>query len=147
MKYIGSKVLAAFSLSCILACSPYKSVTPTLNQDGLPPECDGLVALVKEHWKQHKKLNYFEYNEGFLTSIQMEYHGCMLHKFTEADIVKLLGKPTKRVAQGILYEVGEKCADPLKDGCHLFVWFFDDRTDLLMSFQVQNSAPHIHYKN
>ncbi len=135
---MGAKILTVvFSLSCILACSPYKSVTPTLNQDGLPPECDGLIALVKRDWKQHKKFKYFEYNKNFITSIQMDYHECMLQKFTKEDIVQLLGEPNEGGRSALIYHLGELCIRPSNDGCKLLTWAFDRESGLLVTFHVQ----------
>lgn len=131
--------------SSITSCS-FKSVKPSIQQENLPIECDGLITIVEKNWKQHKKLKYYLYNEEFLTILQKDYKDCLM-KLKKKDVISLLGQPTENLEEDyIYYSLNEGCMSVSPQSCKILVFHFREQSGQMFAIEVQSHDAILHNK-
>lgn len=91
------------------ACCSFVRTVPKVKEHELPEACDGLIPMIKKKWKKNREQEYYQYDKGFLDTLQNKYADCLL-KLPAEKVIKLFGKPLEGHSDSFLiYYVKPGC--------------------------------------
>jgi hypothetical protein len=135
MKKVFFFAMLAYGVS-IASCSTFKYVKPVIEQSELSPECENLVPLIKSKWKKHRKKNFYEGEDDFLTVIQRDYRRCIT-SLTKTEIIKLFGQPAEDDPDFAFYFLNETCLQSMPENCQTLIFYFKDDNKKVYEYLLQ----------